>query len=267
MTIISVTWTIYDDRLKAFMNNCTGGGLVIKNICEYIGRKETSYLFLGQALLPKVKLDHFTILETLSGDAPDKSDIENYLNYLACQFERHLMRLRPQIVNFHGIGDFVNKCVAVCEKLSIPYVATNHLYIGNNNTYSGYDRCRAWEEDLYLKSDIQVTAVSTGIKKRMEKDYPNLKNIKVILNGTDFMTNLDSEEVPSIGNLQGKKVLVCAGTISERKNQMQIIDAFDHLRSDVKKNLVILFCGNDRLNGKLQNKVTEKALGDQVIYS
>ena len=128
MTIISVTWTIYDDRLKAFMNNCTGGGLVIKNICEYIGRKEKSYLFLGQVLLPEIRLDHFTILETLSEEAPDKYDNENYLNYLACQFERHLMRLRPQIVNFHGIGDFVNKCVAVCERLGIPYVATNHLY-------------------------------------------------------------------------------------------------------------------------------------------
>lgn len=267
MTIISVTWTIYDDRLKAFMNNCTGGGLVIKNICEYIGRKEKSYLFLGQVLLPEIRLDHFTILETLSEEAPDKSDNENYLNYLACQFERHLMSLRPQIVNFHGIGDFVNKCVAVCERLGIPYVATNHLYIGINNTYSGYERCRVWEDDLYLKPDIQVTAVSTGIKKRIEKDYPNLKDVKVILNGTDFMSNFDSEEVVLRGaNLQGKKILVCVGTISERKNQIQIIDAFEYLRSDVKENLVILFCGNDRLDGKLQEKITEKALDDQIIY-
>lgn len=268
MTIISVTWTIYDKRIKAFMNNCTGGGLVIKNICEYIGRQEKSYLFLGNTLLPETQLDHFTVLGTLGDDAPDRSDNEKYLKYLACQFEKHVIKLKPDIVNFHGIGDFINLCVVVCDKLNIPYVATNHLYIGNNITYGGYERCRVWEEKLYLHPDIQVTAVSTGIKKRMEQDYPNLKNIKVILNGTDFMSNMESEEVQLDQHIQGKKILVCVGTISERKNQIQVIDAFEHLRNSIQENLVVLFFGNEnsRMKGKLQKKIEEKELHNKVFY-
>lgn len=266
MTIISVAWTIYDERLKEFMNNCTGGGLVIKNICEYIGRKERSYLLLGKELLPELRLGNFTILKTLTDDAPEKSNNQEYLDYLVSLFEKHVINLKPDIVNFHGIGDFVSQCVAVCDRLSVPYVATNHLYIGKDNTYGGYDRCGVWEDNLYLRPDIQVITVSTGIKKRMQKDYPNLKDIKVILNGTDFMNSIEPVK-PYINTLlQGKKVLVCVGTISERKNQLQVIDAFECLRDDIQESLAVLFCGNDRLGGQLQKRIREKNLEHKLFY-
>lgn len=48
MKILSMAWTIYDERLREFSKDCTGGGLVIKNICEYIGRDVASYLFIGK---------------------------------------------------------------------------------------------------------------------------------------------------------------------------------------------------------------------------
>ena len=61
MRIISVAWNIYDDRLHEFCQDCTGGGLVIKNVCEYIGRICESYLFIGQCKMPEMELGNIHI--------------------------------------------------------------------------------------------------------------------------------------------------------------------------------------------------------------
>ncbi len=271
MKVLSFTWTIYDHRLDMFCKNCTGGGLVIKNICEYIGRHIESYLFIGKFKMPEMELGNIRIVGTdsveLEGAGLNQAD--NHLIAMAKSFETALAHIKPDIVNFHGKGDLMRHCIDICIKQKIPYAVTEHLYIGRQHTgMDRYDRAIKWENDLYTIPGIKIIAVSSGIKRRILNDFPNFppENISVILNGTDFCAEHVQSDFKQIYQLNGKKMLLCVGTILERKNQRQIVRAFQLLPEHIKQNLKIIFCGNDRLNGLLQQDITDAGLQEQLIF-
>ena len=77
MKILSMAWTIYDSRLQEFCDNYSGGGLAIKNICEYIGRLHESYLFIGRFKMPELKLGNIHIVDTTSYQDIQDCDIND----------------------------------------------------------------------------------------------------------------------------------------------------------------------------------------------
>ena len=122
MKILSMAWTIYDSRIKEFHENYTGAGLVIKNICEYIGRKEESYLFIGKCHLPEQKIGNVTIVGTdykLDDEDNDSVRDENYLRRMTKKFELTLDKIKPDIVNFHASGVLMQYCIQVCIRKKI----------------------------------------------------------------------------------------------------------------------------------------------------
>lgn len=271
MKILSFAWVIYDEQIKEFANNCTGGGLVIKNICEYIGRKEESYLFIGKQQLPQMKLGNIHVVETDKLNAPYDGNIsatELHLQTMCLNFRKALDEIKPDIVNFHGIGELMLLCMDICNEYKIPYVFTEHLYIGLHKDFDGYDRVIEWEKLLYQRPNVNYISVSTGMKKKILNDFPNISEtrIKAIVNGTDFNAELKKTDIEDIYKLYGKKVLLCVGTIVARKNQMQLVRAFQLLPQDVQEKIVIIFCGNDTMKGKLQEQINEAGLADKLIY-
>lgn len=271
MKILSVAWTIYDDQLKEFMNNCTGGGLVIRNICEYIGKKEESYLMIGRQILPEIQMGNVHIIKTDYDKMQKniKGNNQEYIEYMTRIFENAVEDIAPDIINFHGYGEFAFSCIDnVCRKHNLRYVVTEHLFINNEEVFSGYEQSARYAQYLYNIPDIQVIAVSNGMKKKIVKQYPVLSTdqIKVILNGTDFKPEYISNNLKDQYSITDKKILLCVGTLLERKNQMQIVDIFAK-DVNLQKKIAVIFCGKDSLNGKLQFEIERQGLQKSLIYA
>lgn len=272
MKILSMAWAIYDSRIPEFCDNCTGGKLVIKNICEYIGRKQESYLFLGRSKLPEMKLDHIHIVGT--DYCPDVEDAnldvnEKRLRTMSQAFENAINRIMPDIVNFHGIGILAQKCMEICRDKNIPYVYTDHLFIEENPVFAGYDTNLEWQRSIYSIPELQVIAVSSGMKKKILRSFPQIpsENISVITNGTDFEAELVNSGLSQKYDLENKKVLLCVGTINYRKNQSQIVKTFKLLPTHYRNNIKIVFCGKDRMNGKLLADIVDAGLQNNMFYA
>ena len=193
MKILSVAWSIYDERLEAFRKNCTGGGLAIRNICEYLGRIADSYLLLGQVLVPKMRLGNINIVKSDYNAElkKDKGKDEAYIQYLTSVFAKTVDEINPDIINFHAYGDFAFACIEnVCIPRNLLYVVTDHLFISRDDLvrFNEYEGFIALENILYSIPNIQVIAVSHGMKKKIHKNFPFLQDqqVKAIANGTDF---------------------------------------------------------------------------------
>lgn len=272
MKILSMAWAIYDSRIPEFSDNCTGGGVVIKNICEYIGRKQESYLFLGRSKLPEMELDHIHIVGT--DCCPDVEDgnldvNEKRLRTMSQAFEIAVDRIVPDVVNFHGIGILMQRCIKICRDKNIPYVYTDHLFIEENPTFAGYDTNLEWQRSIYSIPGLRVIAVSSGMKKKILRSFPQMHNesIYVIKNGTDFEAVWVDGNLSQKYDIKNKKVLLCVGTINYRKNQSQIVKAFKLLPAPIRDSIKIIFCGRDRINGELQASIIDAGLQNNMVYA
>lgn len=273
MKILSVAWSIYDERLERFMKNCTGGGLAIKNICEYIGRKETSYLLIGITILPEMQLGNIHIVKSDYDPEIRKQrgkDV-NYTQYMTSVFEKAVDEIRPDIINFHGYGDMAFSCIEhVCIPRGLLYVVTDHLFIGKNDIklFGQYDSCLEVENTLYSIPNIRVIAVSNGMKRKILKDFPLLKEeqIKPLLNGTNFCAEYIESDLLHKYNIQNKKVLLCVGTLLERKNQLQIVKVFT-INKILAEKICVIFCGKDGLDGRFQKEITDNDMSASLIYA
>ncbi len=271
MKILTMAWAIYDDSLKEFENNCTGGGLIIKNLCEELGKSNESYLFIGQFTLPEIKLGNIKIINTRRF-AEFYKDVTNSdvrrIRIMTHAFSQVLSELNPDIVNIHGIGELAIACIRMCIEKKIPVVYTEHLFLSKFEFFNYNNKVIEWEKELYRIEELQIIAVSNGMKKKILKEYPQLKeaNVRVILNGTDFVANVTGSDLREKLKIKNKKVLICSGNISERKNQIFLVETFSKMITDVQREVVIIFLGKDRIQGKLQKKIEEKHLSDKFIY-
>lgn len=272
MKVLSMAWTIYDSRLEQFAHNYTGAGMVIKNICEYIGRREESYLFLGKCRLPEMRLGNIRIVGTdrepdVDGEGFDR--VEKHLRVMTNAFRSALGRIKPDIVDFHGIGELMRRCIDVCIETKTPYVYTEHLFIGKDKQFDRYEETLEWQQKLYPIPGLRIIVVGSGMKHKIIRDYPSISpdNIQVITNGTDFVPEMVQSDFRSRYGLYGKKVLLCVGTILDRKNQCQLVKAFRLLPTAIQDKLKILFCGYDSMNGVLQSRIAAAGLQDKLIYA
>ncbi len=269
MKVLSVAWTIYDDRIKDFSKDCTGGGLLIKNICEYIGQREDSYLFIGRFVMPSTLLGNVKIVNTDRNYEfllHDKKD--EHLEKMTLAFIDALDEIKPDIVNFHGTGVLTKRCMEKCIQKKVPFVYTDHLHIPRNRLFLGYDKAFEWNDAILRIPNLKIIAVSTGMRNSILMDYPNISpdNIKVIVNGTDFIADIINSIFREKYNLAEKKVLICAGTICDRKNQSQIIRSFKLLPIKLQESLKILFCGRDTTEGRFEKEINDNNLQEQLIY-
>lgn len=271
MKILSMVRSIHDEKTQQFCTNYTGVGMVTRNICDYIGRSHSSYLFVGKYRLPQMQIGNIHIVDTTAEIPIDGyiDENEKNLQIMTRIFEQTLDNLQPDIVNFHSIGDLTRRCMDVCLEKRIPFVYTSHLYIGQQRKIKRYDRTVQWESDLFKVPGLNIIAVSTGMRKLILKDFPEIKeeNICVIKNGTDFKAELIESCIVKKYSLENKKVLLCVGTLSERKNQKQLVRAFSLLDKNLQEKIRIFFCGNDLMNGELQKAIDDAGLHDKLIYT
>ena len=271
MKILFYAWTIYDESLDEMPIKPNGGSIAIKNICEYVGRKCDVYLFLGKNKMHYKKLGSINIVDTFHfQDYIDRELDQNEcrLRTMLNAFEETVKKVKPDIINLHGGGELTRRCLMKCIQMNWIYALTDHLYIGLEKKVPGYDMSVEWEKQVFKIRGIKITTVSSAMKRNILRDYHEIKekDVKVILNGTDFTYEKFDCDLKEQYHLNGKKILLCIGSIRERKNQIQLVHAFSRIKEGMRENLTVIFCGNDKMDGALQTEIKKYHLEQSMIY-
>ncbi len=179
---------------------------------------------------------------------------------------KYIMMSEPDVVHIHGIGSITESYIEICEELQQKYMVTLHGLIGLNDSVKVTEKERKIEKNFLQyadKENIPVSVISSGMKKRIEKNYlmHEAKNITVITNGTHIPYTYkidDKDDIRRKYNLSETcKICVVIGSIMERKNQTQIVEAFAQLNEDIRENCAIFMCGRDMMEGAVEKRISE----------
>ena len=173
------------------------------------------------------------------------------------------------IVHIHGCSPATELWMDVCRRRGVRFVVTLH----GLNSFSeavhldaGY---KQYERDFLRRvvaGEIHVTVISTGIKRIIERSYGAQEGQSVSVVGNSFSFNESRMKSNDQVNIRAKygigdnsKLIVCVGNISPRKNQGQLVSAFNHLPMDLAVNTYILFLGGITNGDYTIEKIAERS--------
>ncbi len=274
MKILSTAWTIFTYNGNAYEIKRNGGSIMIADICDYIGRTEDSYLFVGSERVPRMDYGNIHVIDN-GAYLPERRMVNNIGEWhegLKKAFRECIDTIDPDYVLVQGGMEFSSNCMEICKEIGQKYAFVDHLFQGNQDVAMNH-KVRTWEDKVFADSTLNVIAVSTNMRRRILNTYPNLDPRKIIAipNGTPYMMKEDilrnfRQEL----KLGDKKILLCSGSLQPRKNQMQLVNAFKLLKKETQQDVVILFCGNDSLKyptrQKLEDRISREGLNESLIY-
>lgn len=267
MKVLVVATHIYNKEIYSTKSMVNGLAIMIKDIFDQVSLIWECYGYATNSFSYKNNDDRFKLLSSTKWDYVKtlsladclwlikeyKAFSRSFKELIFSRMSRNLFlkyynQVKPDIVNFHDLSEINSQLMDLCDQLAIPYILTNHLYVGKKNKNETYKTLEILENNFFNKGKINVSVVSSGVKKRILMDYPNIKasSIRVIGNGT----NIVNKNTKSISSINGSRVIcLCIGNIMARKNQAQLINAVQLLPDEVRKQLVILFIGEDKTLG------------------
>lgn len=289
MNILLVVPSFYDKNYKYFNKSKVGQPVIVGNICRNFSNSVKVNILITGKPTKSVKLSYANVLstsfvrlisnfrlkylKTIKFRGGLMKWAKSVYTFLMCkQTEVYLKNNTYDLVAIHDFTESNMEVLRLCQSFGIKSVVTLHIYIGSthnclNNSYKSLTKR---EEFLIEKTNVPITVVSTGLKKRILQDYSYIDpdRIAVIPNGTDF-TQSENTTVYSCKlkeKFGSKKLFLCIGTIGERKNQIQLLKALNLLDDNIRAQIKVLFIGTDMLNGKLQKMIIDEKLTDVAVY-
>jgi len=288
---------IYDKDIPEFSVNKTGFGIMVNDIVKSIADIENVELLTRVIIRNQKKyvgkyklLSHTWIQIMISANICDwgkaikiffctKAEFKDKLRKMFYCLDRGYVRKsikksNPDIVHIHGIGSITKSYIEICEELDQKYMVTLHGLIGLNDSVKVSEEERKIEKNFLQyadKQNIPVSVISTGMKKRIEKNYLKHKahNITVITNGTHIPVLYkfcNKTDIRMKYNLPDTcKICVVIGSIMERKNQMQIVEAYSMLNENIRKNCAIFMCGKDMMKGAVEKRIYELGCESRIF--
>lgn len=290
MKVLHLAQYIYSDAYPEFQRSKTGLGIMVADICCALSKKDEVYLFTHA--ITRGHKDEYVILKHSWGDilanlhikdvirgARDAFGVKTsvgmkfHLFYYAinCGALRKIIRtVQPEMVHVHEYTPSMKNFILLCDELHIPYIVTCHGLLYEKKCDEYIKNCEKQMMQKCQIEDVNITTISSSIKKKLIEQYNLTKheNLHVILNGTECneISTIESDKIALVDELisRGKKILLCVGQLSERKNQEQVVRAVNLLEE--KSDIAVVFVGNDTLDGKIQKMVIEQGLEDICIY-
>lgn len=273
MKILVAASYCYDPNRKD--NLLTGAGTFIYSIVSEQRKKEEVDTFWFAYCIPKRKIEIARVLfKNIWGILPFAirnvrwmkeiyGNKESILNLVALSlFAKKLKEQKPEVVHFHGYPPLQIVCSKYCDFVGIPNLTTIHLYL---------EEQFAQKDATFMPGQKKwFSVVSSGMKARIMKEYPHIpeERIRVVLNGTDFEAQIPSEEIrKTYGISDERKVLLCIGSICERKNQIQILRVMEQMPPEQRNRMVVFFCGTDMTEGWFEGEIESRGLKDCCIYA
>lgn len=289
MKIMILAPYIYDKDMPEFSINKTGFGIMVNDIVKSIAEIEEVELVTRVITDARRKHDgkyklisHTWKQVIMSANIGDwamsikvffatKGTLKDKLRKMFYCLDRGyvrkcIMTSNPDVVHIHGIGSITKSYIEICEELQQKYMVTLHGLIGLNESVKVSEDERNIEKNFLRYADeknIPVSVISSGMKNRIEKNYlmHTADNIIVITNGThipDIHKIDDKDDIRRKYNLSDTcKICVVIGSIMERKNQIQIVEAFAQLDEDIRENCAVFMCGRDMLEGAVEKRISE----------
>ena len=281
LRILVVAGQIYDEDYVMAGGHVTGLAVMLKDIYNGVSEKADCRILVTNIPLLSHKVGKMEIVSAFNGKAMYlQFGIAAVLNFIIdilkyrsirkskdkllerksrSLFIDLLTQWKPAVVNFHDFSYVNSQYIRECLARGIKCVVTLHLYVGKDSKSYGYDNLKTNEEDIMPIDGIYYSVVSSGIKKRILKDYPNIHpdNIYVIVNGSNFI------DTPR--KVVQRKKLLCIGSVCERKNQIQIVRAVKLMTEEERSKLQIIFLGED-FKGKLTKAIKIAKCGDSLLF-
>ena len=157
------------------------------------------------------------------------------------------------VVHIHGCSFATELWIKVCKQNNQKYVITLHGLNSFSDTVKLESAGKQYERDFLKRvadGDYSITVISSGMKRIIENTYNKEKcpNIHVICNSFSF-NKFEAQKVDlrKTYNLPDEsKIIVCVGNIGRRKNQRQLITAFNLLPQELATQTYILFLGGNQ---------------------
>lgn len=265
MRILQLVPCIYCKENVWTRNNQSGLALMIRRICDNLAIDNKVYVFSRRVFSVGKDISNWHLCRrtigtyirhsSLSGIKywwrlfpyyrSWKETVSMLLYFTAIGEVKHLIkRVKPEVIHIHGIEIANLPYLIAVSSFRIPVVVTLH----GLESFDNLDNVSLYEkitEKLFIqtwcKNSYTLTVVGSGIKSKVE-DYMGFKcpNIHVILNGIDnpLHTHKRTNFDPC------KKRLICVGTLSQLKNQIQVIRIMPYLQEHYKSDLELFLCGD-----------------------
>lgn len=279
MKILFVSSHIYDRELYRSKGAANGLAIMLRAILDELAKYNNCYAYATNSFTRKRTNKNLNILSSRKIDGFRALKLKDYWEGLfqmvygltalkSFFFSRMISRLflkyyheiMPDLINFHDLTPANIELVSLCNKLSIKYVITDHLYIGSDG-WDSNNYMRDAEKAVFSRENITISVVSSGVKKRLLYDFPCLseKQIWVIANGTRL------EYLPGHNINKDRIKFICIGNIMARKNQIQLLKAIQLLSKEVRGRILVEFIGAD-LTHCFEKQIEEMGCSDVAKY-
>ncbi len=239
------------NQVDALTFNYRHKGIIIDNV-KYLGYTWLNILMDIFFCVPFS--DYFALIKKYPMSVSSKIRLL-YCWGLTGHYRRLIKQKGYDIIHFHGISYATDLWVNLCNSMNQPYVITIHALTSFSATVKLEPAGKQYERDFFkrvIEEVIPITVVGSGMKQQIEQtcNVKECDNIKVVINSISFPKDsienaLDvkkSYNIPAEG-----KIILYVGNICERKNQRQIINAFDYLPNIVANNTYVLFLGSNKV--------------------
>ena len=262
MKVLFVTPYLYSEELPGFQRNRTGFGILLEQMTEYIGDRCELSIF-SNVITPEARCHEARILSHTWSDvfrsAGCKGALagvgaffhasgslssrlhDGYYRMNCAALRRAIAETQPDLIHCHGIGETLRWYYDVCRESGVPTVMTLH---GLNAQLPQVSKADAMSEVTFLReadaAHWPVSLISSGIKKRLYREPYSLTDgasIDVILNGVAMHPAVD---LPGLREEYG---LSADALLCDRKNQAQLVRAYELLPAEIRGRLHILLVG------------------------
>lgn len=244
LKILHATWNIFQQNENKICISPNGGSIMIFNICNWIGKKVESYAFCGNIKMQEAIYENVIILanDKFLSDMDNRGeDIDKWLCNINKAFEDILDEIKFDFIFVHGGLDFSINCINSCIKKNIPYAYVSHAYQGQKDLNYFDKSLSLFEDKLFRIPDINIITVGNGMRKRLLKEKPYIMPERV----TTIRNAVEDIKTKDLIIRNEKRNLLCIGTISPNKNQLQLLRAYSLLDKDIKEKINIIICGKD----------------------
>lgn len=199
-----------------------------------------------------------------------KTMLRNASHYMCMRdLENVIKKNGYDIVHVHGVTFQCALSSVAAARCKVPFLFTMHGLIsyGIPNIRQIDKNSEQAVLNLVRDNEFVITTVSTGTKmvpcqdKSIRLDKVVVINNAVKING-DVCPIDWKQKYPQ---LAGKKIVLSIGSLTHRKNQIQLLRAYNLLPEDVRRETIIFLAGQDLTGGLIHNYVKEHHLEGNVV--
>lgn len=289
MKVLFIASSVYipDDKRKTV----TGYDYIVSEIAQKLSEKCSIDLYLLRPYSRSLNVNSVSVISHSSKDLlkyfrfrdipayikialKSKTDIKSRLRnvsyYLTMRdIEWLIQKNKYDIVHIHGVTFMCALSSLAPARCMVPFLFTMHGLIsyGIPNISQIDQESEQAVLNMVRDNDFVITTVSTGTKMVPCKDKgidPN--RIVVVNNAVKIEMSQDvsdwSEKYPQ---MMGKQIILSVGSMTNNKNQIQLLRAYRLLPKEIQNKTMIFIAGQDLSGGKVADYVTKYNLQDNVV--